>query len=69
MMAASHKNLPNLIGIGIVLHIGHIVGNCFKKMMMMPCLAIEIMMILESFEILNNSFFYFSLIPRTVEPI
>lgn len=31
MMAASHKNLPNLIGIGIVLHLCYIVGNCFKK--------------------------------------
>lgn len=57
MMAASHKNLPNLIGIGIVLHLCYIVGNCFKKMMMMPCLAVEIMMILESFKILSNTFF------------
>lgn len=61
MMAASHKNLPNLIGIGIVLHLGHIVGNCFKKMTMMPCLAVEIMMILESFKILSNAFFIFVL--------
>lgn len=36
MMSASHKNLPNLIGIGIVLHLYYIVGNCFKEMMMMP---------------------------------